>query len=374
MKKENILNLILVIALAATVAVGTVSAATTISTDIATEGVLTVSGTASSSFLGAVGIGTLSPLAKLHIGGYTANNSVDSQVLISRNIDNTISGNGHAFSDSSNLNRSGTIGYNSYDARITVSGSNNYDHYAAFQAGPTYGGSGTINDLYGLVNIPAINSGTVTNSYGLDVWDPTGAGTLTNNYGVHVAPLTKGANNFAIYTGGTTKSYFGGNVGIGTTSPSEKLDVAGNSVVGRSPDSGTSAFSAIYDHTETGYIAMQKRGSAEAGLMGSPAGNSELFSVNSNLGLLTHTAGKYLALGTANTERMRISATGLVGIGTTGATEMLDINSNNIRVRTAKTPSSATDTCDQGEISWDANYTYVCVATNTWKRSALTTW
>ena len=37
-------------------------------------------------------------------------------------------------------------------------------------------------------------------------------------------------------------------------------------------------------------------------------------------------------------------------------------------------PASATATGVLGEIRYDANYMYVCVATNTWKRSALTTW
>lgn len=37
-------------------------------------------------------------------------------------------------------------------------------------------------------------------------------------------------------------------------------------------------------------------------------------------------------------------------------------------------PSSATDTGTTGEIRIDAGYIYVCVATNTWVRSALTTW
>lgn len=37
-------------------------------------------------------------------------------------------------------------------------------------------------------------------------------------------------------------------------------------------------------------------------------------------------------------------------------------------------PASATATGVLGEIRYDANYMYVCTATNTWKRSALTTW
>lgn len=37
-------------------------------------------------------------------------------------------------------------------------------------------------------------------------------------------------------------------------------------------------------------------------------------------------------------------------------------------------PASATATGKTGEVRWDANYMYVCVATNTWKRSLLSTW
>ena len=37
-------------------------------------------------------------------------------------------------------------------------------------------------------------------------------------------------------------------------------------------------------------------------------------------------------------------------------------------------PASATDTGTLGEIRWDANYMYVCTATNTWKRVAISTW
>lgn len=45
-----------------------------------------------------------------------------------------------------------------------------------------------------------------------------------------------------------------------------------------------------------------------------------------------------------------------------------------INVATSKTPTSATDTGNAGDICWDSNYMYICTATNTWKRSALATW
>lgn len=39
-----------------------------------------------------------------------------------------------------------------------------------------------------------------------------------------------------------------------------------------------------------------------------------------------------------------------------------------------KPPSSASDTGKPGETTWDDNYLYVCIAANTWKRTALSTW
>jgi hypothetical protein len=39
-----------------------------------------------------------------------------------------------------------------------------------------------------------------------------------------------------------------------------------------------------------------------------------------------------------------------------------------------KTPASATAVGTQGEVCWDTSYIYVCVATNTWKRTAISTW
>jgi hypothetical protein len=38
---------------------------------------------------------------------------------------------------------------------------------------------------------------------------------------------------------------------------------------------------------------------------------------------------------------------------------------------TLTTPSSSSATCTAGQFTDDANYHYVCVATNTWKRAAL---
>lgn len=72
---------------------------------------------------------------------------------------------------------------------------------------------------------------------------------------------------------------------------------------------------------------------------------------------------------------LRLSgSTGHVGIRTTSPTAPLDVNGNTFRLRLSRTPSSATDTGNAGDIAWDANYIYVCTALNTWKRAALATW
>lgn len=47
---------------------------------------------------------------------------------------------------------------------------------------------------------------------------------------------------------------------------------------------------------------------------------------------------------------------------------------DSIQIGLSKTPSSSTDTGVPGEICWDADYIYVCIAINTWKRTALSTW
>jgi hypothetical protein len=97
------------------------------------------------------------------------------------------------------------------------------------------GGTGiTQNDLTGVRGIVYFkgSGGTLNNAYSIYAAAPSNYGTvsgsLLNAYSLFVESPSIGVNNnFAIYQSGSAKNYFAGNVGIGTTAPDYKLDIAG---------------------------------------------------------------------------------------------------------------------------------------------------
>jgi len=79
--------------------------------------------------------------------------------------------------------------------------------------------------------------------------------------------------------------------------------------------------------------------------------------------------------GDDNTHMFFVDAgTEKIGIKTNQPEIALDINDIAIRIRNDNTPSSASDFGMKGEIRWDTNYIYICVATDTWKRTAISSW
>lgn len=141
-----------------------------------------------------------------------------------------------------------------------------------------------------------------------------------------------------------------GNVGIGTSAPNYELQV-----------NASDALSAIQlTNTSTG----------------TTASDGFLIYNNGVNATISNEESGYLRFQTAGLERAQIDSSGrlLVGTSTNTGGALFQVNGDRIRVATAKTPASATDTGSAGEICWDANYIYVCTATNTWKRSAIATW
>ncbi|WP_055105667.1 hypothetical protein [Paenibacillus ihumii] len=65
---------------------------------------------------------------------------------------------------------------------------------------------------------------------------------------------------------------------------------------------------------------------------------------------------------------------GNIGVGTNDPQSKLDVNGNGITIREPKTPASSKAPGNKGDIAWDENYIYVCVAKDTWKRMELSSW
>lgn len=61
------------------------------------------------------------------------------------------------------------------------------------------------------------------------------------------------------------------------------------------------------------------------------------------------------------------------GLPNTAISGSFIVSNNSIRITTPKTPASASATGTTGDIAWDTSFIYVCVATNTWKRVAIST-
>ena len=67
------------------------------------------------------------------------------------------------------------------------------------------------------------------------------------------------------------------------------------------------------------------------------------------------------------TERVRVTAAGALTVqGDASFTEKF--------ILSAGAPVTASDTGTKDEVAIDANYIYICTATNTWKRVAIATW
>lgn len=73
----------------------------------------------------------------------------------------------------------------------------------------------------------SINTGTVTDLYGVSVILPS-TGTVTNSYGVYIGNQSA-TNKFGLYQiDATSRNYLAGNLGVGITNPTTKIDVSGD--------------------------------------------------------------------------------------------------------------------------------------------------
>jgi hypothetical protein len=110
-------------------------------------------------------------------------------------------------------------------------------HYGTGAVAAAYGtgisvlnqGAGTITQAFGVyANLWNTSTGTITNGYGMYVNAPlnSGGGTFSNYTGLYIASPSAVKGAYGLYSAGGT-NYFGGNVGVGTTTPGANLEVNG---------------------------------------------------------------------------------------------------------------------------------------------------
>ena len=246
-------------------------------------------------------------------------------------------------------------------AQITGTGIN-ADHYVSFQASPTYNFTGTMLDNFGTYSSLGISSGTITNNYGAYISNPvkTSTGVITNNYGIYIENQTAGSTDYSIYSagglnylagelrvlstiyadnvganfrfkGGNSDAsdggfyangsgniffanwagdrgfvtlgngngyYFGGNFGLGTTTPNSILEIASTTPVFRIQASLSTSFHGIEFRQGAGLDASIKHLPNTAELRISNGRDS--------------TWGGFVTIYTDTTEKVRIASTGAV--------------------------------------------------------------
>ena len=169
----------------------------------------------------------------------------------------------------------------------------------------------------------------------------------------------------------TVEPVSGSTVGIGTATPDYTLDVAGDIGVDQNiyhnGDADTlMRFNDNQIILKAGNLTMvtaEKNSSAPHEVTINDGANNVDFVVKGN------------GSGAGNPGMKFDASTNRLGINGVGSPQVaLDIDSDAIRLRNSNTPSSAGDFGHKGEIRWDANYIYICVDTDTWKRVALSTW
>jgi hypothetical protein len=176
----------------------------------------------------------------------------------------------------------------------------------------------------------------------------------------------------------------GGNVGIGTALPLEKFHIVTSSRTGAMFSLAGSGTHGRIHATTADRVALTLNASFDGTNWNLPDDTTKYGAI---LHMAESTTNGQIFMGglTAGSNprsivwvmTVDVSQTA-VGIGTTApvisGTGKLHMAADTFRLDTARTPASATAAGNAGEICWANGFIYVCVATNTWKRAALSTW
>jgi len=198
------------------------------------------------------------------------------------------------------------------------------------------------NDTWEMFSIPFKITGITANNVEFYVFG-------LNSQSISVDYLSVTVDNDSYTAQNWGNLYVNGNVGIGTTSPAAKLHTVGSGIVNIVQSSDTVSYTQYYN-TSTG------NGSTSDGLtVGLNGIDAYVFS---------REAGN-LILGTLDTERVRITSAGNVGIGTTSPSSLLHIvgSSPTLKVEGTSTNSAKVDLVGSFT-TWSLENQYVNGATN----------
>jgi hypothetical protein len=171
-----------------------------------------------------------------------------------------------------------------------------------------------------------------------------------------------------------------GNIGIGILAPTYKTHIygVGEAIAGGITNAGAKGASLyIQDQNSTSYSGGSIVFGASQG-----AGAAIKYEITDGGINTTGDLSFQVRNNTTNTSlttAVHIKSTGNIGIGTLTPAQRLDVvgiaQATQFKLSALNTaPASSSAAGTVGEIRVDASYIYICTATNTWKRSAITTW
>ena len=173
--------------------------------------------TGNSYLAGSLGIGTTTPSVALDVVGSINGTGIASLCTTAT----TIAANSQALYLAGTTAASGNV----YGIQIGLQLSSGLSIFRGIRSIPTMPTGGTVNTIqhFFAFDSNSSNLATITTLAGYAIADLTNA---TNVYGFQ-ANISSGTGKYCLYMSGTAQNYLAGSLGIGTTSPAGKLDVAG---------------------------------------------------------------------------------------------------------------------------------------------------
>lgn len=228
--------------------------------------------------------------------------------------------------------------------------------------------SPAVNDNLGNIEFRGKDSATNTHAYAQIT---AGIKVATNGVEDGILDLMSSAT-------GTTASrirLYGSNIGIGESTPLYPVHVTYSALAG-------TAFqieSKLVDSASAGDITLYHHRNGAAG-QNNDVISSLFFRSNNNSA--TPASIDYASIRASIVDANTTTEDGKLELRVQSAgalTTEVAITAANVTLGTRPilptyTPASATATGTAGEVAWDSSYIYICTATNTWKRAAISTW